>query len=363
MKLFLLNGIAIHTEQLIHDDLDMNHLDDFEVDALTVIKNWLIGQQQFTLHTSGSTGPPKPITFSREQIKRSAHRTLKTFDLRPGDALLACLNPKFVAGMMMLVRALEGGLSLTIQSPGSISLHGLSTQQFMDFASFTPTQIERILNESPKQLSYIRKILIGGAGLHSDLEKKLKQVTAQIFHSYAMTETLTHTAIRKIEPNENSMTFHALDDVRYETDRSSCLIIHDSLLGIQGLKTNDIVELLNDTSFIWKGRLDNVVNSGGIKIQLEPTEQQIRRLFQRIKLSTPFCLVARPDPKLSQKLILLIENDSELPDANDLLNLLKDELPRYHAPKAIVVVRKIFMTANGKIDRHKNTELLNQKIK
>lgn len=356
MTSFILNDTEINVLQLINDELDIDQFSEFESTALQIIKNYYLGQREFSIKTSGSTGKPKTLVFSREQVILSAKRTLKTFNLKPGDKILACLNPQFIAGMMMLLRAIEGDLSLTIQSPDTNTLKSFTSKQFMDFVSFTPNQVEQILRATPEKLALFKKILIGGAGLHSALEEKLTLINSEIFQSYAMTETLTHTAIRKINSHEKSIVYRALEGVRYEVDERSCLVIQDDILGIEGLATNDVVELVSDSSFIWRGRYDNVINSGGIKIQLEETELKIKAIFREMNIENTFCLIAQADQALTQKLIMLIEHSPFRPDVHTIQQKLKEKLPLYQAPKELIIVPEIILTESGKIDRQNNFE-------
>ena len=320
-------------------------------------KDWLSKKAEFAIKTSGSTDKPKTIVFKRAQLQKSAHRTLQTLGLNKGDRVLMCLNPNFVAGKMMLVRALEGRLNLQIVSPSANPLRKIKIEQQFEFASFFTNQIERILEESPSKLEKINTILIGGGALHPKLEQDLQKVKSRILHSYATTETLSHQALRHVNGKDRSHAFHAVRDVSFAKDERSCLVINDHLLGLKHLVTNDIVELIDASSFRWRGRFDNIVNSGGIKIQLEETEDLIKELLTKRGLTHQFCLLAKPDLALSQKLVLIIGDPKNHLSKSQLLDLLKEQLPKYHAPKEIILVPTLYFTKTGKIDRKKNEEL------
>jgi len=357
LKSFILNGKIIKNHQLLNDELEQTHLSDFERDTLTFIKCWLSDQSEFSIKTSGSTGKLKTIDFRREQMKKGTIRTLETFGLKKGDRILMCLNPRFIAGMMMIVRALEGDLELIIETPSSNPLIEFTTGNNLDFAAFTPNQIEHILNESPAKLIGIKTILIGGADLHSVLEEKLQEVKSQVFHSYAMTETLTHVALRRVNGPKKSKFFYALPGVSFKLDDRSCMIINDRLLEIEDLITNDIVKLIDDSSFIWMGRFDNVINTGGVKIQIENLEKKISQIFNEIELENNFCIIPKSDRELTQKMILLVEINQHQISEYSLLKMLKARLPKYHAPKKIILVPEILHTKTGKIDRIQNADV------
>jgi O-succinylbenzoic acid--CoA ligase len=351
-----LNGKTIKFEQILNEEIQQSNLSDLELYSLNFIRDWLTKKAEFVIKTSGSTGMPKTLVFKRDQLKISAHRTLRTFGLKKGDRVLVCLNPYFVAGKLMLVRSLEGKLKMEIVTPSSNPLRKIEIKEQVDFAAFFPNQLEKILEESPQKLNRIKTILVGGAAIHPRLEGELQEVKSQIFHSYATTETLSHQAIRHVNGIDRSETFHSVEGVSFATDERSCLVINDRLLGLKNLVTNDIVDLIDQSSFRWRGRIDNMVNSGGIKIQLEETEDLIRQVLTHNEIKNKFCLLSKPDRALTESLVLIIEMSKDQMQKSHLLDLLNKHLPKYHTPKEIIFVAKLYITETGKVDRIKNTE-------
>lgn len=357
MENFTLNGKKIHLSELAESEISTDFYSGFEYKTLSIIQGWLRGSMEFSFQTSGSTGKPKNITFTRNQIVASAWRTIDAFGLQKGNTLLCCINTEFVAGFMMLIRAIVGDMRLIISESSTNPLTTLDSGQYIDFVAMTPIQVQGSMDKSPEKFAQIGTLLIGGAGLDPVLENKLKLTDCRIYHSYAMTETLTHVALRKLGHGENSDIYHALPGVNFEKDTDDCLIIYDKVLGIENLKTNDLVVLINEKSFIWKGRFDNVVNSGGIKIQVDQLEINIRKILLEAGTDVPFCLASVPDEKLTNKLVLIIEGMGLAKDHKKLLMNLKTTLPRFHDPKEIVFVPKLFQTKSGKIDRLKNASV------
>ena len=350
----MLNGKSLTINHILKGEYEHDRLTSFEQKTLEFIKAYLSDQTEFSFYTSGSTGNPKEITFQKNQLKKSALRTNSIFGLVSGSTILCCLNTDFVAGKMMLIRALEGDLNLIIQTPSSNPLQDIDEEHFIDFIALTPLQIDRILAESPQKIASIKNILIGGAMLHPLTEEKLQRQKAQIWHSYAMTETLTHVALRHVNGTEKSLAFHALPGVSFNVDARNCLVIKDQVLGIEQLISNDIVELIDEKSFRWIGRYDNVINSGGIKIRFEETENRINEILKEVKINHPICLISLPDDRLGEKLVLLIETKESEFNESDVKNILKEKLPKFHDPKVILSVPKLMLTTNGKIDRIRN---------
>lgn len=356
MEKFILNGKKINLPEIIQNFPTSNGYTDFEYKVLVILREWLSGKKSFYFHTSGTTGDPKEISFSREQIRKSALRTIRTFNIKPGMTVLACLNPEFIAGFMMIIRAMEGDLNLLAVEPCSNPLTQLEPMSDIDYAAMTPMQVKTCLSETPDRLNRIKTLLIGGAGLHPDLEEKLHDLPVRIFHSYAMTETVTHVALREIVKIGKNDWFEALEGVRFEADEDGCLVVRDELLKIM-VKTNDLAELIDERHFVLKGRMDHVVNSGGVKIQLERLEDEISVRLREYGIHATICLAGIPDELLTNKLALIIEIPEASLDTKDLLRALRKILPKYHDPKVIIPVPELFFTKSGKIDRRRNIQV------
>jgi len=356
LKSFILHGNSFLYQDVLEENIDLSDKSEFEIETFSIINKWLSAQKNFLLKTSGSTGKPKIINFSKEKIKKSALRTIKTFHLNPGQTVLNCLNTAHVAGLLMLVRAIEGNLNLIIESPAANPLVNIDEGRYIDFCAMTPYQAETILNDTPSKFANINTILIGGAALNPSLERRFHNVQSNIYQSYSMTETLTHVAIRKVNGIKKSNIYHALQGVSFSQDSRGCLIIYDQTLEIDALITNDMVHLVDNTSFKWIGRYDNVINTGGIKIHIEGVEEEIYEILGDLGLQRSFCLLSIPDQKLTNKLVLLIEESDIKIDTNFLLLELKRKLPKYHEPKTLIKVPELILTKSGKIDRKRNTE-------
>lgn len=357
LESFILNGKSFLYRDILEGNIDPDDKSEFEHGALTFINSWLSGKTNFQLKTSGSTGRPKLISRTKEQMQKSALRTIATFNLKAGQTTLVCLNTNLVAGMMMLVRAIEGKLNLIIESPKVNPLVTIKDGKIIHFCAMTPNQVETVLDETPVKLAQIKTLLIGGAALSPTLAKRLQHVDTSVFHSYAMTETLTHVGLRKVNGLEKSDNYYAMEGVSFSQDKRKCLIIHDRVLEIDQLITNDIVDLIDEKSFRWIGRTDHVINTGGIKIQIEKVEIDIKRILHTIGIDFPFCLLSIPDKKLINKMILLIEHNEKRLNESNILMELKSKLPKYHDPKALKQIPELILTKSGKIDRNRNAKL------
>ncbi len=321
----------------IFNDLKLEDLNCDEA-VLTFLKEFS-GLESLPVNTSGSTGTPKSLLLQKKNMRASARATLKALNLKPGDKALLCLSAEYIAGKMMLVRWLEGELDLYLSSVTADPLKEIDGE--FDFSAMVPYQVKSSYEELPR----IKKLIIGGGPLDNELERELKKMPGEIYHTYGMTETISHIALRRINGKLKSEFFKALPGVGFSLDNRDCLVIDAPSIGVKQLITNDIVELNDKHSFIWRGRYDNVVNSGGIKLQPEEIEKKIKNLSQ------PFFVCGFPDKKWGEKLVLIIEGDKR-----STVNF--EELQPYQKPKEVFYLPYFVRTENGKIKRKETAKLL-----
>lgn len=305
--------------------------------------DWLNDEKYVIVSTSGSTGKPKQIKLSKAHMYNSAIATGNYFQLPKGTKALLCLSSDYIAGKMMLVRAMVLGWEIDVISPQREAIQTI-TQEY-EFSAMVPLQVKENLNK----VSLIRKLIIGGAAVDPELQQQLQQLPTVCYATYGMTETITHIAAKKLQQEQS--LYEALPHVNFTIDNRSCLVIAAPNVSNETIITNDIVDLIDNKHFKWLGRYDNVINSGGIKLFPEVIENAISHLIQ-----APFFVYGIPDNDLGEKLILIIQ--SEAMTATDTANLLeqiktKSTLTKYQVPKEIITVPSFVMTPTNKINRSK----------
>lgn len=324
--------------------------DEFEEHTFEFIRQWFSDQRHFEIQTSGSTGIPKRITFHRDQMISSARMTEKALLLKSGYTALVCLDTRYIAGKMMLVRCFTTGMAILAVTPTANPLSHLNSP--VHFTALVPYQVYHILESTAtSHFNSIHTAIIGGAPLEKSIIPKLNTLGTNFFATYGMTETISHIALQKLNGADQSEWFKAIPGVSIGQDDRSCLVISVPFLP-EPLVTNDIVELRNSTEFRWLGRWDNVLNSGGVKVIPEKVEENIRRIFERLELPRRFFLSSIPDMKLGDKIVLFVEgNDISLHLQQRLSEELLDELEPYEAPKEVIVLTTFEMTNTGKLNR------------
>ena len=303
------------------------------------MKEWVADSDTLEVQTSGSTGIPKLLRVSKQRMMQSAKLTCEFLNLKSGDTALLCLPLSGIAGKMMLVRALLVHLRLTAIVPCGHPLSHVQTP--FDFAAMIPLQVYNSLccELETTRLSQIKNLIIGGAAIDSTLEAGLRQLSNRIYSTYGMTETLSHIALRRLNGDAFSYYYVPLLSVNVSTSDDGCLVIDAPLVCDEVLHTNDLVEIASDGNFRILGRADNVINSGGVKIQIEDVEEKLKAV-----LNIPFAITSCFDAKFGQAVVLLVEAMIDN-------GLIYKYLNPYECPKNIFVVAHIPTTRTGKIDR------------
>ncbi|MBE7639931.1 MULTISPECIES: AMP-binding protein [Salegentibacter] len=317
----------------------------FEEKVGSFLLDWIKPSKYVEVKTSGSTGTPKVIRIKKEFMINSAIATSRFFDLPEKTTALLCLPASYIAGKMMLVRAMVLGWHLDMVPPSSNPLDQVFKRY--DFCAMTPFQ----LDNSVGRLHLIKKLIVGGGAVSPRLQKMVKDVDTKVYETYGMTETVTHIAAKRLNPSKNkkkSRVFKVLPNINISKDDRGCLVIKAPKLSDDIIVTNDVVDILTYKKFRWQGRLDNVINSGGIKLHPEQIEKKLSKIIdQRL------FVIGMPDDSLGEKLVLFVENEfSEalLAQLQQEIKALKS-LEKYERPKKIYLIEKFEETHTGKIHR------------
>ncbi len=357
-------GLAIRdrlftAEQILSASFDNSGYSDNEMQALDFCRRWLGGQQHFPVATSGSTGTPKQIAVSRGSMIASARMTGQALGLVAGDRALVCLPVKHIAGLMMLVRGMVLGLPMVLAEPSSNPFEALpaAKDRSCDFVALVPMQLQNILESGQDYLALLNRckaVLVGGAPVSGVLLAQLEPVAAAVYQTFGMTETVSHFALRRLSGDRREDCYKTLPGVTVGRDKRGCLTVK-SPFSNSIVVTNDLVSLRSETAFLWRGRIDNVINSGGVKVCPEQVEQAALQALS--EMAQPFSATevfacGVPDQRLGEAVVLgLVGRQLDSGQERQLKSKLKLDLGRYHLPRQIVYLAELHETATGKIDR------------
>jgi o-succinylbenzoate---CoA ligase len=362
-RFLLLNGKKFYYDEIAsYSFRNSIPLNGYEAKTLEFCRDWLSGVQEFPIQTSGSTGTPKQITLTRRQMEISARRTVGLLGLSAGDHMLVCLNTEYIAGMMMLVRGLLSELQMTIVEPIANPLELVPEGEQIDFTSFVPMQLQTILQEMPEaveKLARMKAILVGGAPVSFALQRDLQQLDAPVYHTYGMTETASHIALRLLNGPSAAEYYETLAGVTIGQDSRGCLTIKGDLTENETLITNDIVEILTPTRFRWIGRADNTINTGGVKVQTEVVEVAISEAMADLDDTPRFFVASQPDELLGEKVILVVEGKKLAEEMEQQMQeKLRGLLRKFEMPKEIYYSPAFSETATGKVSRLRTMQKL-----
>ena len=331
---FRLDGISYDRDSLLSFSHALcNANNEHQIELGKFLLEWFSDSPDIKLQTSGSTGKPTEIIAQKSMLTASAMTTINTLGLLPTQKALLCLPMRYIAAKMMLIRALLAGLWIDVVKP---SLTSSASTNTYDFTAMTPHQ----LGNSIADLNRFKKVIVGGASVGDNLRKAVKGHASTIYATFGMTETYSHVALQNLSRGEEHYT--AVAQVKFSKQGDN-LVIHAPHIGIEKLITTDCVDLISSTKFVWKGRSDFVINSGGIKLHPEQIEKQLSSV-----ISTPFFVFGIPDQQLGQSLSIVFEN--HIPDEAQSMILKLDTLCKFEIPKNYFVLSK-FVRSNGKIHR------------
>lgn len=329
-----------------------------ETSALAFCRDWLNGKDTFTLQTSGTTGTPKKVLITREQLRASANLTIDYLGLQKDYNALICLDTNYIAGIMMLVRSMESGMNMYVSQPSANPFEKISSTTKIDFAALVPYQVQSILKSDKRERFNEGIFLIGGAPLSKKTIEELQSYSGKFYATYGMTETLSHIALQRLNGENPENYFQVLSGIKLTIDERGCLVIHAPHINSISIVTNDLVELIDGVRFIWLGRADNIINSGGIKIIPEKIETVVESIFDELKLENRFFIAGLPHSELGQSATLIIEGKLSEVQEQTIIELMKKEINRYEIPKSIRYSLAFVQTETNKINKRKTLEIM-----
>lgn len=313
------------------------------------ISQWQSPSPTLLVHTSGSTGKPKPMLVEKRRMVASARITCQFLGLKRGDTALLCMPLDYIAGKMVVVRAIVWGLKLIDIPPCGHPLKQIDTPPV--FAAMVPMQVFNSMQDDDERqkLWQIKHLIIGGGAISDEMAAELRLHPNAVWSTYGMTETLSHIALRRLSGPQASEWYEPFDGVNVSINADGCLVIDAPTVCALPLTTNDIAEIATDgRRFRIRGRKDNVICSGGIKLQIEEMEAKLRPY-----INVPFLISKRSDPKFGETVVMIAETN----DIESLKTICKERLNKYEQPHKYIAVDSIPTTETGKPARAKAMEI------
>lgn len=312
--------------------------------------------------TSGSTGTPKGAQLSPGNLVSSADATHRHLG-GAGQWLLA-MPAHHIAGMQVLIRALITGvepLALDLSTGFHIADFARAARELKEtgdrvYTSVTPMQLLKAMDslDGIEALRLFDAILVGGAALPRLTRTAAAELGISVVGTYGSSET-SGGCVYDGRPIPGARV--RLRDSRIELGGPMIARGYRNLPGHEDFaeegwfRTSDLGELVHGTLIV-KGRLDAVIDSGGLKLHPEVLE----RAIADVEGVTGVCVVGVPDPRLGQAIVAAY---SGTPSPGEIIEGLA-ELPRWQLPKQLRQLEALPLAGPGKVDRHAVSALFSQ---
>ena len=301
--------------------------------------------------TSGSTGRPKGVVLGRDALLAGARATHERLG---GPGVWHCALPTgYVAGVMTLVRAIAGGTRPVFAASDLGDVAAVPGER--NYLSLVPTQLHRALADAARAaaLAAFDAILVGGAALAPDLRARAEEAGLRVVTTYGASETsggcvydgVPLGGVRvELEPPASRVTIAGpvlFSGYRLDPDATAAALVGGAF------RTSDRGEWRPAGRLRVLGRLDDVVISGGVNVDLA----EAQRVADEV-LGTPeaggIVLAGVPDPRWGTRIVALTTSSL---DAEQVRARLAGRLGRAALPREVRRVGSVPRTASGKIDR------------
>lgn len=346
----------------------------------------------YILYTSGSTGQPKGVAIERHSLLNFLLSMQKEPGINQDDILLSITTISFDIAELELFLPLICGAQIVIvdnevAKDGRALLEIIKTEQ-ISIVQATPFTWRMILQSGWNKPLPI-KAFCGGEALPKDLADKLLEKCTELWNMYGPTETTIYCTIKKILPKEDLITIgkpidntqvYILDKEQHQVpageegeiyiggegiargyvgrpDLTSERFIDDTFSGSGGkiYKTGDWGKMLDNGEVQYLGRIDHQIKIRGYRIETEEIEYQLKN--QR---DIKDALIILHEDRLGNKQLVayIIAKGYFTPYQRDKKigkwkNNLKNKLPDYMVPSVFILIPRMPLMPNGKLDRKK----------
>jgi O-succinylbenzoic acid--CoA ligase len=279
------------------------------------------------VHTSGTTGTPRPVVLTRGQVLRNALGCAAALGHDPAERWLCPLPLSHVGGLMVLLRSLVYATTAVL---------GRADREDVTIASFVPTQLGRLIDRPPPPS--LRVVMLGGAPADPTLLTRARDAGWPVAPTYGLTQACSAVTVAEIGDTETSG--HPLPGMTVEVAAGGEIVVDGDL------RTGDLGRLDDRGRLIVHGRKVDTIVSGGENVM--PTEVEAALLAHPAVAEAG--VFGRPDPEWGEAVTARVVLHAPA-DPAELREFVAGRLARFKVPKSIEPVDSLPRNAAGKLLR------------
>ncbi|WP_116121188.1 non-ribosomal peptide synthetase, partial [Archangium gephyra] len=344
------------------------------------------GNLAYVMYTSGSTGRPKGVGVPHRAVARLVLGA-DYVKLGAGEVVLQLAPMAFDASTLEVWGALLSGAKLVVYPAGTPTLEELGRalgEYGVTVLWLTAALFEQMQARQPEALGKVRQVLAGGDVLPVERVRERLAAGGVLINGYGPTENTTFSCCNRLEGGEEvgarvsiggpitNTKAYVLDG---EMQPVPVGVVGELYVGGEGLavgyvsrpeltaerfvpspfgtgerlyRTGDMVRWQGDGKLEFLGRRDGQVKVRGYRIELGEVEAAL----SRHPAVGEVVVVAREDVPGDKRLVAyaVAKPGHEL-EAGELRGWVKETLPEYMVPTAVVELKALPLTPNGKVDR------------
>jgi len=304
------------------------------------------GDIAFIVGTTGSTGIRKSVALSAAAVLASARASLDYLQARPGQTWALLLPLHHIAGINVLVRALDLGTT-------PVDLRDVTEYANTDFSAVVPTQIFQALNGDDKLLAHLqsaKSVLVGGAQLQEDLLHRALDAGISVVRTYGMSETSGGCIYEGTPLKGIGLRISDAGLIEISGPVLASGYLNNEQLWSQqycdGWFTTSDHGVIEVGTLKVLGRSDDVYNTGGEKVSLTHVDEILHTAFPHLQ----WCAVAVDDAQWGQRLVVAV-SEAGHPAIDEVSAVLSSALGDSAKAKQLLVFNEMPMIGIGKIDR------------
>jgi O-succinylbenzoic acid--CoA ligase len=301
------------------------------------------------MHTSGTTGRPRPIAITYGNIRANARGVAQLMGLDDAERWLCPLPLSHVGGLMVVLRSTLMATTAVLAPPpfDPEAIGAAMREREITTASLVPTQLQRLLDAGVAPPPALRRILLGGGPMPHALLARARAAGYAVCPSYGLTQACSTVTIA--EPGDLETHGKPLPGVGVAIAGDGEILISGGTVNTLGsLRTGDLGRIDAEGRLIVQGRKGDVIITGGENVAPAEIEAVLAE-HPRVKEAAVF---ARPHPLWGEAVTaLVVAEPGEDLTQGELRKHCLERLASFKVPKAFELVDELPRTSSGKVRR------------